>query len=103
MKDNLAIKKLGKLHLILHLGGSLTKQIKQSSTIIKKTFQLTGNWLNSQNQKYDLVYLDPPYFFENQSDANYLMLYHFLDGIAQYKKWGELIWLHLANSLLEDI
>ncbi len=36
---------------------------------------------------YDLVYLDPPYFFENPSDVEYRELYHFLDGIAEYRKW----------------
>ena len=84
----------------------------------QKNFSTKLNALNYQNQKYDLVYLDPPYFFENQSDANYLMLYHFLDGIAQYKKWGELIdynspirclktsemtWPHKSKEKLEGI
>ena len=41
--------------------------------------------------KYDLIYIDPPYFFPGQTDVNYLSLYHFLDGIAQYKEWDELI------------
>ncbi len=47
--------------------------------------------LEYPNNQYDLVYLDPPYFFKDQSDVNYLKLYHFLDGIAQYEKWNELI------------
>lgn len=49
------------------------------------------NALEYTNSNYDLVYLDPPYFFKNQSDANYLKLYHFLDGIAQYPNWDKLI------------
>jgi len=77
------------------------------------------NSLNYQSkEEYDLVYLDPPYFFKNQSDADYLKLYHFLDGIAQYEKWSELIdyssrirnlktsemtWPHKSPEELEEI
>jgi adenine-specific DNA-methyltransferase len=76
------------------------------------------NALDYQNQKFDLVYLDPPYFFENQRDSNYSTLYHFLDGIAQYEKWGELIdyssrirclktngmiWPHKSKEKLKEI
>ena len=57
----------------------------------QKSFSTQLNALDYKNKSYDLVYLDPPYFFENQSDADYLKLYHFLDGIAQYEKWAELI------------
>lgn len=49
------------------------------------------NAFDYKGTQYDLVYLDPPYFFKNQSDANYLKLYHFLDGVAQYQKWDKLI------------
>ncbi len=40
---------------------------------------------------FDLVYLDPPYFFKDQRDNDYQILYHFLDGIAQYRNWIKLI------------
>lgn len=49
------------------------------------------NAVDYVDTEYDLVYLDPPYFFKNQSDPEYLKLYHFLDGIAQYEKWSSLI------------
>jgi adenine-specific DNA-methyltransferase len=40
----------------------------------------------------DLVYLDPPYFSSSGAEAaNYLNLYHFLEGIANYDQWGNLI------------
>ncbi len=36
----------------------------------------------------DLVYLDPPYFSSKASiGTNYLTLYHFLEGLADYKNW----------------
>jgi adenine-specific DNA methylase len=40
----------------------------------------------------DLVYLDPPYFSNSQSTGlNYLDYYNFLEGIANYNKWTELV------------
>lgn len=49
------------------------------------------NGLEYSQSDFDLVYLDPPYFFDGQSDADYLALYHFLDGITQYDTWPSLI------------
>lgn len=84
----------------------------------QNSFSTQINALEYKNKSYDLVYLDPPYFFENQSDADYLKLYHFLDGIAQYEKWAELIdydsptrslkpsnmiWPHKSPDQLEEI
>lgn len=40
----------------------------------------------------DLVYLDPPYFSKNHSKGlNYLHYYNFLEGIANYENWDELV------------
>ena len=46
-----------------------------------------------QNVKYDLVYLDPPYLSKNGNNetSNYLNCYHFLEGIANYKVWINLL------------
>ncbi len=36
----------------------------------------------------DLVYLDPPYFSASASQGtNYLVFYHFLEGLADYENW----------------
>ncbi len=51
---------------------------------------------------YDLVYLDPPYFFEKQRDVDYHSLYHFLDGIVSYEKWPELLDYNSYNLRLKD-
>lgn len=42
---------------------------------------------------YDLVYLDPPYLRQGDSNesSNYLKCYHFLEGIAKYNEWENLI------------
>lgn len=38
----------------------------------------------------DLVYIDPPYFStSSDKGTNYLLFYHFLEGIADYKNWKE--------------
>lgn len=44
--------------------------------------------------KYDLVYLDPPYLrngVASNESSDYLKCYHFLEGLAKYKQWGGLI------------
>lgn len=36
----------------------------------------------------DLVYLDPPYYAGSRSEGtNYLVFYHFLEGLADYENW----------------
>lgn len=42
---------------------------------------------------YDLVYIDPPYFCveRNDSECDYGKMYHFLEGLANYQVWGNLI------------
>jgi len=41
----------------------------------------------------DLVYIDPPYLLnsKNNETSDYLGCYHFLEGMAQFSKWGALI------------
>jgi adenine-specific DNA methylase len=42
---------------------------------------------------YDLVYIDPPYFSKDRSpvECDYSRMYHFLEGIANYDTWNDLI------------
>lgn len=42
---------------------------------------------------YDLVYIDPPYIKNNgyNESSDYLKCYHFLEGIARYSEWNDLI------------
>lgn len=41
----------------------------------------------------ELVYIDPPYFRSERDRAlsNYRLLYHFVEGLVQYDRWGELL------------
>lgn len=50
------------------------------------------NILNLDGEKYDLVYLDPPYIRSKQHiPIDYNGLYHFLEGIMDYYHWSEKI------------
>lgn len=42
--------------------------------------------LNIPLNRYDLVYLDPPYL-SKKSRINYLDCYHFLEGMSNYNSW----------------
>lgn len=41
--------------------------------------------------EYDLVYFDPPYVSLDDRSDDYLMRYHFLEGLVHYKTWPSLI------------
>lgn len=40
---------------------------------------------------YDLVYIDPPYTSAAGNSVDYLAFYHFLEGLARYHEWPDLI------------
>lgn len=39
----------------------------------------------------DMVYLDPPYIPVDGETPNYSLYYHFLEGLVDYDRWGEMI------------
>jgi adenine-specific DNA-methyltransferase len=49
--------------------------------------------------KYDLVYIDPPYFSKERSPVacDYSRMYHFLEGLANYNVWNGLIEYNSLN------
>jgi len=56
-------------------------------------FTMNQDIFNLQNVDYDLVYLDSPYIKHNTNNesSDYLRCYHFLEGIARYDEWRDLI------------
>jgi len=44
-----------------------------------------GNIFNLQERKFDLIYVDPPYY-STRSDNDYLRRYHFVEGLCSYWK-----------------
>lgn len=54
--------------------------------------------------KFDLVYLDPPYVAidgDNET-SNYLKCYHFLEGIATYDSWSNIMDFSTKNKRIKD-
>ncbi len=41
--------------------------------------------------EFDLVYIDPPYLNRHGTGVDYHGFYHFLEGLADYRNWGEKI------------
>ena len=59
--------------------------------------------LNTKKTDYDLVYFDPPYFKEKRTnDTDYLLNYHFLEGVLNYSNWGGLINYEKKHKPLEN-
>lgn len=56
-------------------------------------------------KRYDLVYLDPPYFRHGSTNetSNYLKCYHFLEGITEYEDWPDKIDFESSNYRLKNI
>lgn len=41
--------------------------------------------------KFDLVYIDTPYISQKGVGVDYLGFYHFLEGLANYSKWPQMV------------
>lgn len=53
---------------------------------------------------YDLVYFDSPYIKKNDrrnESSDYLKCYHFLEGIAKYREWNDLIDYSTINKRIK--
>ena len=89
------------------------KFISEANSLIfnntKKCKSTNKSIFDMDENGYDLVYFDPPYLRKNSSNetSRYLQIYHFLEGLANYSNWGELIdWsknnLSFKNDLYTD-
>lgn len=49
--------------------------------------------IDVRSRDAEFVYIDPPYFRSQRDRAlsNYRLLYHFVEGLVQYDRWGELL------------
>ena len=70
----------------------------------KECHALNKSVFNIEENSYDLVYLDPPYFRKQSSNetSDYLRVYHFLEGIAKYSQWKEYIDFESINKRFKD-
>jgi adenine-specific DNA-methyltransferase len=54
-----------------------------------------------ENEGFDLVYLDPPYTrVDEHHPQDYHALYHFLEGICDYKHWPDKIDMSKVNKCM---
>lgn len=65
---------------------------------------LNQNAFEIEDVNYDLVYIDPPYFSKTRTPiaSDYKRMYHFIEGIAQYDDWPDLIDYESSNLHLKD-
>lgn len=77
---------------IAETNNKVFKTQKKCKAINKSVFDI-------KNVSYDLVYLDPPYLnsIGTNETSNYLRCYHFLEGIANYEQWENLIDYNSVN------
>lgn len=57
-----------------------------------------------KNRNFDLVYLDPPYTKPNQkSPKDYHSMYHFLEGLVDYRNWPQRInWFTKNRCMIKE-
>ncbi|MBI5414876.1 DNA adenine methylase [Candidatus Peregrinibacteria bacterium] len=61
-----------------------------------------GNIFSLQNNNFDLVYIDPPYF-SLRSDNDYLRRYHFVEGLCSYWRSAEIDFSTKTKKLKKQI
>jgi len=83
---------------IKEINSSVYQSKEKCRAICKDVFSI-------QTNHYDLVYLDPPYIKkkgESNESSNYLKCYHFLEGIAKYNQWDDIVNKDTINKRIRD-
>lgn len=82
---------------IKEINGAVCESSVQCMATNKDVFEIDGS-------KYDLIYIDPPYIKKNSTNesGNYLKCYHFLEGIANYAQWKEILDENTPNKRIGD-
>ena len=81
----------------------LRRRIKESNSFVfnngMNNKAMNEDAVRISDSAIDLVYLDPPYFRLNgdRRQSNYRFAYHFVEGLAQYDVWPDL--LDVGSSL----
>jgi adenine-specific DNA-methyltransferase len=70
----------------------------------KECRALNQSVFDIENNSFDLVYLDPPYFRKKSTNetSDYLRVYHFLEGLAKYSEWKEHIDFESNNKRFKN-
>ncbi len=70
----------------------------------KRNRALNQSAFEIDDVNHDLVYIDPPYFSKTRTPivSDYRRMYHFLEGLAEYDNWHELVDYESSNLHLKD-
>jgi adenine-specific DNA-methyltransferase len=70
----------------------------------RQNMAMNENAFHIDNNNYDLVYIDAPYFSPNRAyvESDYCRMYHFLEGLANYNVWGNMIDYNSLTLHLKD-
>ena len=75
----------------------LLRKVKESNSFVfdngMKNKAMNEDATKLSGSSIDLVYIDPPYFRLNgdRRQSNYRFAYHFVEGLAQYDVWPDLL------------
>lgn len=60
---------------------------------------LNSSVFDIEENEFDLVYFDPPYYRKSgyNETADYLACYHFLEGLSDYQRWHEFLYYDSVN------
>lgn len=68
------------------------RELRKAQDLMKYPVQvLTSQPVEKIKNTFDIVYLDPPYFQLTGNPESYLRRYHFLEGLARFNEWPDLI------------
>jgi len=63
----------------------------QNKALNLDIFDIDGVGVRGSCRAFDLVYIDTPYISKKGVGVDYFGFYHFLEGLVNYPKWGEMI------------
>ena len=68
------------------------RELRKAQDLMKYPVQVLNRQpIEAIKIKFDIVYLDPPYFQLTRNPESYLQRYHFLEGLARFNEWPDLI------------
>ena len=71
---------------------STFEEVQQMQRVPHRNIRVTpGGSAEEIAPGYDFVYIDPPYFKRARANESYLSRYHFLEGLARYEEWPQLL------------
>ncbi len=71
------------LNFVNEINGCVFSNQKKNKAFNLDVFDIHGD--------FDLVYIDTPYISKEGTGVDYLEFYHFLEGMVNYPKWGDMI------------